>query len=109
MSEQLSVDDFAAKCVRYNEAHGIKDVVSDLKVCPVHVYATSINKPCKATVPTIKYCQLCGKAMCPVCGRHSVHQLSRVTGYVGEVGGWNNGKQQELKDRKRYAIKGEMI
>jgi len=27
-----------------------------------------------------------------------------VTGYLQEVSGWNAGKQQELKDRKRYTV-----
>jgi anaerobic ribonucleoside-triphosphate reductase len=35
-----------------------------------------------------------------------VIQLSRVTGYIGDVKGWNAGKQQELKDRKRYDMPG---
>jgi anaerobic ribonucleoside-triphosphate reductase len=33
-----------------------------------------------------------------------VVQISRVTGYLQEVSGWNAGKQQELKDRARYTI-----
>ena len=60
-----------------------------------------------ATVPGIKYCDVCGKGMCPVCDRHeNIVQLSRVTGYVGAVSGWNAAKQQELRDRKRYDIGG---
>jgi len=31
-----------------------------------------------------------------------VEHLSRVTGYIQAVSGWNEGKKQELKDRKRY-------
>ena len=50
----------------------------------------------------IAYCPDCGEAMCPICGSHDVAQISRVTGYLQEVGGWNAGKQQELKDRTRY-------
>lgn len=50
-------------------------------------------------------CPECGKPVCP-CGSHDVVQISRVTGYMQEVGGWNSGKQQELKDRKRYGIGG---
>jgi anaerobic ribonucleoside-triphosphate reductase len=42
--------------------------------------------------------------MCPKCESHDVAQISRVTGYIQEVGGWNVGKQQELKDRKRYDV-----
>ena len=52
----------------------------------------------------IKYCPECGKPVCPVCGSHDVVQISRVTGYMQDVSGWNAGKQQELKDRKRYSV-----
>jgi anaerobic ribonucleoside-triphosphate reductase len=31
-------------------------------------------------------------------------QISRVTGYLQDVAGWNAGKQQELKDRVRYSV-----
>jgi hypothetical protein len=52
----------------------------------------------------IEYCPLCGEAVCPECGSHDVVQISRVTGYLQEVSGWNAGKQQELKDRTRYTV-----
>ena len=52
----------------------------------------------------IEYCPLCGKAVCPECGSHDVTQISRVTGYLQDVSGWNAGKQQELKDRTRYLV-----
>ena len=55
-------------------------------------------------VETIAYCPVCGAAICPECGCHDVVQISRVTGYLQEVSGWNAGKQQELKDRTRYNI-----
>jgi len=75
------------------------------KECPVHKKA--IERPsCMATVPGIKYCETCGAGMCPICSRHNVTQLSRVTGYVSAVNGWNAAKKQELKDRKRYDIGG---
>jgi len=32
--------------------------------------------------------------------------LPTVTGYVGAVSGFNEGKKQELRDRKRYDIGG---
>jgi|BioPla2DNA2_1021312.scaffolds.fasta_scaffold53500_2 hypothetical protein len=50
----------------------------------------------------IAYCPICGRAVCPACGTHDVAQMSRVTGYIQDVGGWNVAKQQELKDRIRY-------
>lgn len=55
-------------------------------------------------IESIDYCPLCGAPVCPECGSHDVVQLSRVTGYLQEVGGWNAGKQQELKDRTRYNV-----
>lgn len=59
---------------------------------------------------TIKYCPKCGDPACPDCGSHDCVQISRVTGYMQEVSGWNNGKQQELKDRQRYdALTGEQV
>ena len=51
----------------------------------------------------IQYCSICGEAICP-CGSHDVATISRVTGYLAEVSGWNLGKQQEYKDRVRYTI-----
>ena len=53
-------------------------------------------------VESLAYCPLCGEAICPECGSHDVLQISRVTGYMAAVSGWNAGKQQELKDRARY-------
>lgn len=41
---------------------------------------------------------------CPKCGSENVQHLSRITGYLQSVEGWNEGKKQELKDRKRYEI-----
>jgi len=42
------------------------------------------------------------KQECPNCGSTRVEHLSRVTGYIQAVSGWNEGKKQELLDRKRY-------
>jgi hypothetical protein len=54
--------------------------------------------------PGIEYCPICGASICPRCGCHDVVQISRVTGYLQDVSGWNAGKQQELKDRVRYNL-----
>jgi len=72
----------------------------DLEVmCPLdHCHCTH------PLVERIDYCPLCGKPVCPECGSHDVSQVSRVTGYLADVAGWNAGKQQELKDRARYAV-----
>ena len=77
-------------------------------VCPNQAIAIT-RQPCMSTVSGIAHCPLCGEACCPVCGRHKVIQLSRVTGYIQAVSGFNEAKKQELKDRKRYIIgKGEI-
>ena len=39
---------------------------------------------------------------CPNCGSDDVDHISRITGYLQAVSGWNSAKRQELKDRKRY-------
>jgi anaerobic ribonucleoside-triphosphate reductase len=57
-------------------------------------------------IATIAYCPLCGKAVCPACGTHDVVQISRVTGYLQAVEGFNAAKKQELKDRTRYSTDG---
>ncbi|MCZ7393048.1 MAG: anaerobic ribonucleoside-triphosphate reductase [Candidatus Methanoperedens sp.] len=64
--------------------------------------AARTTPACHDVIPGIAFCGICGAATCPVCHRHNVTQLSRVTGYVSAVAGWNEGKRQELKDRKRY-------
>ncbi len=51
----------------------------------------------------LRYCSICGEPTCK-CGCHNVLQLSRITGYYADVSGYNNGKRQEIKDRKRYDI-----
>lgn len=34
-----------------------------------------------------------------------IQQFSRITGYYQSIGGWNEGKIQELRDRRRYRIR----
>lgn len=98
-----TLNQFIEKCLDFNEYHPEVDI-SKFPECPVEVFAASVNKPCKTTVAGIRYCPMCGKAMCPSCGSHNVTQLSRTTGYIQAVSGWNDGKKQELKDRQRYNI-----
>ena len=38
---------------------------------------------------------------CPKCGSANIDHLSRITGYLQSVDGWNAGKRQELVDRTR--------
>ena len=49
-------------------------------------------------------CPICGEPVCPECGSHDVEVMSRVTGYLQDLSGWNAGKQQEFKDRVRYTL-----
>ena len=51
----------------------------------------------------IRYCPECKLPICP-CGCHDVVAITRVTGYMQDLGGMNEGKQAEIKDRKRYDI-----
>ncbi len=53
-------------------------------------------------VDGIASCPECSAAVCPRCGSHDVAQISRITGYLQAVSGWNSAKRQELKDRKKY-------
>lgn len=102
----MSIDEFAEACIGYNKENNITLDIKKPTDCPVHQYAAQINKmTCKATVSGIKKCLLCGANCCPVCDSHNnVIPLSRVTGYIQSVDGFNSGKKQELKDRKRYIL-----
>ena len=55
-------------------------------------------------IETIDYCPICNAPICPKCGSHDVSQIYRVTGYLADIKGMNEGKQQEIKDRQRYDI-----
>ena len=39
---------------------------------------------------------------CPACNSQELDHISRITGYLQAVSGWNTAKKQELKDRKKY-------
>lgn len=42
------------------------------------------------------------KAECEKCESKKIDHISRITGYLQAVSGWNEGKKQELLDRMRY-------
>jgi ribonucleoside-triphosphate reductase len=56
------------------------------------------------------FCRSCGKLSgginrsCPFCNSSDVEWYSRVTGYYQRVSGWNDGKRQELLDRRRVRL-----
>lgn len=63
----------------------------------------SMDKSCNCPDNTSyleTYCPVCGARTCP-CGSHDITIVSRVTGYLSDVSGWNAAKQQEFKDRVR--------
>ena len=43
---------------------------------------------------------------CSSCGGTEIDWWSRITGYYQNIGGWNKGKLEELKDRRRYGVSG---
>ena len=49
-------------------------------------------------------CPICGQFICSVCGCHDVAVLTRITGYINDVNGFNAGKRQEVRDRHRVSI-----
>ena len=55
-------------------------------------------------VDKLAYCPECGEPMCPICGCHDVSQISRITGYMADVSGYNEAKRQELRGRTRYTV-----
>lgn len=80
-------------------------------VCPACGYKESMMMcpldHCHCSHPKtegLAYCPICDMPMCPECGSHDVFQLSRVTGYIQDVGGWGEGKKAELRDRVRCNI-----
>jgi anaerobic ribonucleoside-triphosphate reductase len=75
-----------------------------MKTCTIEMNSQK-HPACKGVVGGIGTCPECGRPMCPVCYRHNVIQLSRVTGYIQDVAGWNAAKRQELIDRKRYELR----
>lgn len=80
-------------------------------LCPIcgetHIFKRCARDPvggchCALTVhDSAKLCQTCGQPICPECGDHSVVVLSRVTGYLQDLSGWNSGKRAEFRDRQR--------
>lgn len=102
LENNVNVKDFVEKCLEYNKLNNVD--MTQFEICPAYIWASYYNKQCHDVHSGTENCKLCGEAVCPVCGNHNVTQISRVTGYMGDVKGWNNAKKQELLDRKRYNI-----
>jgi anaerobic ribonucleoside-triphosphate reductase len=80
-----------------------KDIDLNVLKCPVHKYAQTRGL-CKRTTGGTEKCTICGNYMCPECNSHAVDIMSRVTGYLQVVSGWNVAKKQEFEDRKRHKV-----
>ncbi len=78
-------------------------VVKNPLDCPLAQWVIYHDSKCsRQMVPNTEACPLCGSPVCPDCMNHNVEIISRVTGYLSTVSGWNEAKQQEFKDRQRY-------
>jgi len=99
----MSFRDFLGVCVAWKEETQTDLVGIDPRQCPVHQYALEKGR-CLGTSGHTEQCPVCDNAMCPTCGSHCVDQISRVTGYMQAVSGWNAAKKQEYIDRKRHNI-----
>lgn len=78
--------------------------VTPLK-CPLALWVAENDAKChREMVPNTSTCPLCGAPCCPDCHNHAVDVLSRVTGYLQVVSGWNEAKKQEYEDRNRYNL-----
>jgi rubrerythrin len=78
-------------------------------ICKVDLYSIYLKlqgKKCRTgeIIAGTELCPVCNRGLCPQCMNHNVIALSRVTGYMGDVNGWNNGKKEELKNRQHYNI-----
>jgi ribonucleoside-triphosphate reductase len=70
--------------------------------------ASNFKLPYFTLTPTFSVCKdhgyLRGKVeSCPTC-EVSTEVYSRVVGYLRPISSWNNGKAEEFKDRKEYAV-----
>lgn len=79
--------------------------INNFMECPLALYVAENKTKCaRETVALTAMCPICNLPMCPDCGNHNVDVISRVTGYLSTVGGWNASKKQEFEDRNRYNL-----
>lgn len=90
----------------------INDVESVKKL--VKTIFTKFNLPYITITPTFSICPVHGyisgeHKTCPKCVVEQPCEVySRIVGYIRPVNQWNDGKQQEFKDRKCYVVETEM-
>jgi len=81
------------------------EYVNNPTTCLLHQWFLHNDAKCKNEMVSLTaQCVLCGNPVCPDCMNHNVDQLSRVTGYMAPVSGWNASKKQEFKDRIRHEV-----
>ena len=102
----MSKRDFIKVNLRWiKEKNGGKLMDAKPEKCPLAIWVAYHDAKChRELVPNTASCPLCGNPMCPDCANHAVDQLSRVTGYLQVVSGWNEAKKQEFADRHRYEV-----
>jgi hypothetical protein len=106
---EIPEDDRIYKCHGCHVVFKNQEYVENEKRCPscdgvnIEIMCPLDNVRCREFEPqsTVENCPICGRPICPKCGCHDVVQISRVTGYLSDVSGWNMSKRQELVDRKR--------
>jgi hypothetical protein len=94
-------------CLDWNEeVNEGKTLVTKTAIdCPIYFWVIHNNAKChREMVPNTAACPLCGRPVCPDCMNHNVDIISRVTGYLSTVSGWNDSKKQEFEDRNRYNL-----
>jgi anaerobic ribonucleoside-triphosphate reductase len=101
----LSKRDMLDRCIKWKKEFNNGELIkiNNIAKCPIAMWVAYNDKKCnRQQVPNTDVCPLCGKPVCPDCLNHSVEVLSRVTGYLSLVSGWNEAKKAEFVDRQRY-------
>jgi hypothetical protein len=103
----LSRFEVIKRCETYlKEFNGGKQIkIKNPMDCPIAQWVAYNGAKChRQMIPNTATCPICGSPVCPDCMNHLVVQLSRVTGYLSTVSGWNESKKQEFEDRNRYSL-----
>lgn len=87
------------------EAHPDLDGLTEmvLKFCESDVDYFAISRDL-TLCRECKQIQYSIETECNKCGSQNVFSLARVTGYIQAIDGWNEGKREELKQRKRHDV-----
>ena len=102
----LSRKQFIVRFKAWMKEFGMGDVLEVKPFeCPLHLWVVHNKAKCsREMVANTMICPICGHPCWPDCMNHNVEQLSRVTGYMSGVSGWNAAKKQEFEDRQKYNV-----